>query len=112
MSEDLMKVSEEKRANWEQHLKSWQSSGLTQKDYCIREGLAYSSFNKQRSRVQNKAYPQAPRFIEATPMEPKNSSNTALVLQISLANGARIGVSAQASSEMIEQVLTLTGRAS
>ena len=107
-----MKVSEENRANWEQHLKSWQSSGLTQKAYCIREGLAYSSFNKWRSRVQNKPCPQTPSFIEATPVEPEKSPSNALVLQISLANGSRIGVSAQASSGMIEQVLALTGRVS
>ena len=107
-----MKVSEEKRIYWERHLASWQSSGLTQKDYCIREGLAYSSFNKRHSQTKNKPCLQASSFIEATPVEPEKSVSTALVLQISLANGSRIGVSGQATSKMIEQVLTLAGKAS
>jgi hypothetical protein len=107
-----MKVSSEKRVYWEQHLANWQSSGLTQKNYCIREGLAYGSFKSWRGQLSEKPCPQTPRFIEATCVEPEKSVSTALVLQISLANGSRIGVSGQASSEVIEQVLTLTGRAS
>jgi len=69
------------------------------------------SINKWRSRVQNKPCPQTSSFIEVTPVEPEKSPSNALVLQISLANGSRIGVSAQASSRIIEQVLALTGRA-
>jgi len=107
-----MKISAERRAYWEKHLADWKSSGLTQKDYCSRESLSYGSFKNWRSQLVETACPQTPSFIEATPVEPEKSSSNALVLQISLANGARIGVSAQASSEIIEQVLTLTGRAS
>ena len=106
-----MEISVEKRAYWEKHLNDWKNSGLTQKDYCSRENLTYGSFKNWRSQLIANTRLQAPSFIEATPVEPEKSPSNALVLQISLANGSRIGVSAQASPEMIEQVLTLTGRA-
>jgi hypothetical protein len=107
-----MSVSAEKRVYWEKHLAAWKSSGLTQKDYCSREGLAYGSFKSWRGQLLEKACPQAPRFIEAQPVEPEKSLSNALVLQISLTNGSRIGVTGQASSDVVRQVLELTGRAS
>ena len=107
-----MKVSAERRAYWEKHLNDWKNSGLTQKDYCSRENLTYGSFKNWRSQLIANTRLQAPSFIEATPVEPEKSPSNALVLQISLTNGSRIGVSAQASSRIIEQVLALTGRAS
>ena len=107
-----MKVSAERRAYWEKHLNDWKNSGLTQKNYCSREGLSYGSFKSWRGQLLEQTCSKAPSFIEAQPVEPEKSSHNALVLQISLANGSRIGVSAQASSGIIEQVLVLTGRAS
>jgi hypothetical protein len=107
-----MKVSAEKRTYWEKHLAAWKSSGLTQKNYCSREGLAYGSFKSWRGQLLEKAFPQAPSFIEAQPVKSEKSPSNALVLQISLVNGSRIGVSAQASSKIIEQVLELTGSVS
>ena len=34
--------SEEKRAEWEARVKAWKASGLTQKEYCLREGIGFS----------------------------------------------------------------------
>jgi hypothetical protein len=107
-----MKDAAERRAHWEKQVSKWMQSGLTQKDYCKREGITYGSFKNWRSQLIDKAFLQAPSFVEATPVEPEKSSSNALVLQISLANGSRIGVSAQASSRIVEQVLALTGSAS
>ena len=106
-----MKISAEKRAYWKKHISDWERSGLTQKVYCSREGLTYGSFKSWRSQLLEKTCSQAPSFVEATPIGPEKSSHNALVLQISLANGARIGVSAQASDKIIGHVLTLAGKA-
>tara|TARA_R100001591_G_scaffold106111_1_gene114416 strand:- start:1006 stop:1329 length:324 start_codon:yes stop_codon:yes gene_type:complete len=107
-----MSISAEKRAYWEQHLNTWKNSGLTQKDYCKREGLTYGSFKSWRSQLIDKNDLPAPRFVEATPVESEKPSHNALVLQISLANGSRIGVTGQASSDVVRQVLELTGKIS
>jgi hypothetical protein len=106
-----MKVSAKRRAYWEKNVCDWKQSGLTQKDYCKREGLTYGSFKNWRSQLIDKAFPQTPSFVEASAVEPEKSLSNALVLQISLANGARIGVSAQASDKMIAHVLALAGKA-
>jgi hypothetical protein len=107
-----MRVTAEKQAYWEKHLADWKCSGLTQKDYCKREKLAYGSFKSWRSQLLESRHVQTPNFIEATPEEPEKSSSNALILQISLANGSRIGVNAQTSVEIVKHVLALTGRAS
>lgn len=102
-----MKLSLEKQAYYEKHLSDWKRSGLTQKDYCRQEKIAYGSFKSWRSKLTKKDYIDTPSFIEAKPVVSDNSSNNVLVLQISLENGSRIGVSAQASAEIVEQVLKL-----
>ena len=107
-----MSISAEKRAYWEKHLGDWKSSGLTQKDYCKREGLTYGSFKSWRSQLIEKTDFPAPGFVEAAPVEPEKTSHNALVLQISLANGSRIGVTGQAPSDVVRQVLELTGKPS
>ena len=105
-----MKITSEKRDYYQNHLAACKASGLTQKDYCKQENLAYGTFKSWRSKLE-KACTQPPRFIEASPVEPEKSSSNALVLQISLTNGARIGVCAQASDKMIGHVLALAGKA-
>lgn len=107
-----MSISADKRAYWEKHLDAWKESGLTQKDYCKQKGLTYGSFKNWRSQLIEKSDFPAPRFVEATPVEPEKSLHNALVLQISLANGSRIGVTGQASSDVVRQVLELTGKVS
>lgn len=105
-----MKISESKIAYWEEHLSGWAKSGISQKKYCEREGIAYGSFTTWRSRLNQANSPQVPSFIEAATIESERPLSNALVLQISLANGSRIGISAQASSNLIEQVLIIAGR--
>ena len=34
----------DKRDQWERQIERWQASGLTQKDFCLREGLVYATF--------------------------------------------------------------------
>lgn len=102
-----MRITAEKRAYWESHLAAWKRSGLTQRAYCQRESIAYGSFKNWRSQLLGN--PKSLSFVEATPLETEQPSPHALVLQISLANGSRIGVSGQASSEVIQQALNLAG---
>lgn len=105
-----MKVSTEKHAFWSKHLEAWKSSGLTQEAYCVEAGVTYSSFKRWRSHLREGARTnKVPRFVEAMPVEPERTPNNALILQISLANGARITVSAHASLEIVQQALTLAG---
>ena len=40
-----------KRRQWEEHIDGWQSSGLTQADYCDRNGIKLSTFRYWRKRL-------------------------------------------------------------
>ena len=59
-----------------------------------------------------KADKEPVQFIEALPKKQAQINDTGIILQISLANGARIGVTSKASSKVINQVLNLAGHMS
>ena len=46
---------EDRRLLWEEHMKQWQSSGLTQAQYCRRTELKLSTFYYWRKRLKEKA---------------------------------------------------------
>lgn len=102
-----MKISEQKRAYYEKHLAAWKRSGLTQRAYCQQESIAYGTFKSWGNQLRSASKPL--QFVEATAVEAEPAASHGLVLQISLANGSRIGVSAQASQVVVEQVLKLVG---
>lgn len=47
MASDVVKVR-----YWREHMKGWQASGMSQRGYCQREGLALSSFDHWRRRLK------------------------------------------------------------
>ncbi len=49
-----------KLAYWSEHYRSWQASGLSQRDYCVQAGLSYSSFDHWRRRAREVAGDAAP----------------------------------------------------
>jgi hypothetical protein len=103
-----MNISSDKRSYYEKHVTAWEQSDLTQKEYCIQANIAYGSFKDWRSKLE-KSQVQKPNFVETKAIGSEKASSNTLVLQISLPNGARIGISAQASPSMVEQVLKLIG---
>jgi len=47
----------EKRRYWQDHIERWRSSGMTQKDYCQKNGLKWSTFHYWRRRLQELSAP-------------------------------------------------------
>lgn len=43
---------ESRRVEWEQRVAAWKASGLTQQQYCAREGVGFSSLRYWSARVQ------------------------------------------------------------
>lgn len=41
----------ERRAYWSGHVRQWRSSGLRQKEYCIREGISIERFGSWKRRL-------------------------------------------------------------
>jgi hypothetical protein len=42
----------DKAVYWQQHFKDWQQSGLSQRDYCQKHQLTFSSFGYWRKRLK------------------------------------------------------------
>lgn len=67
-------MAERTRANWEVVLRDWSGSGLSQKKYCEKNGLSYSTFNYHRRKELEKNQP-AKEFVELKlPSTPEEKS--------------------------------------
>jgi hypothetical protein len=47
----------ERQRYWQEHIERWRSSGMTQKDYCRKNGLKWSTFHYWRKRLQELSSP-------------------------------------------------------
>lgn len=48
--------------NWNEHILSWQESGLSQKAYCEKEMLSYNSFQYNLRKYENQSNPKKSKF--------------------------------------------------
>lgn len=78
MAHDSIKLS-----YWTEHYLSWRSSGLSQRSYCQREGLSFSSFDHWRRRAREAAGVIPP----TVPPHPLDKPMTLVPVQLDLADG-------------------------
>jgi hypothetical protein len=82
MSSQSKSSQESKRDYWQHQIKTWERSGLSQKQYCHSRSLALSTFCYWKRRLNNQQ-PATPKFyplaIPASPLEPTESSLMILV---------------------------------
>jgi len=74
------------REEWVAILQRFDSSGLGPREYCRREGLPLSSFQRWRSRVGS---PSSAEFVELTPSSPESMSS-GWELEVTLPNGVQL----------------------
>jgi hypothetical protein len=97
----------ERRRQWGQYISGWKASGLTQSDYCDREGISYDSFKRWRRLLGSDAVMQgsAPRLVpvrvaaspalRSTPTEPRLRTGRAgpsSGAEVRLSNGRAIAL--------------------
>jgi len=76
-----------KRRQWEEHIDRWQSSGLTQADYCDRSGVKLSTFRYWRKRL---ATPDTP--VTLVPVGFSSDGSASSVQGLTLVLGERYKV--------------------
>ena len=54
-----MELDPKKQAYWAKHSRGWKASGLSQRDYCNREELSLSSFDRWRRLIREAAAAKA-----------------------------------------------------
>jgi len=72
---------------WVGILKRFQSSDLTVREFCRREGVSLSSFQRWRSRLRTAA---AAEFVELVPAATSGAPEPGWSLEIALPNGAQL----------------------
>jgi hypothetical protein len=102
----MMGLSAQKRAYYEEHIQAWRHSGLSQEKYCEQANIAYGSFKSWPSKLKQNETVKT-EFVEAKVPEPQD---VGAILQISLPNGVRIGISSPKSNALVEQVLKFVGQ--
>ena len=72
------------KAQWTEILRQFESSGLSSSEFCRREGLASSSFQRWRRRLDRK---RATEFVELLPAAVHSEPPLGWSLDVALPNG-------------------------
>ena len=72
------------KKQWTEISKRFDSSGLSPRDFCQREGLALSSFQRWRRRLGSIA---SAEFVELVPTVPSSTTSSGWSLEVTLPNG-------------------------
>jgi hypothetical protein len=75
------------RSEWTEILRRFESSGLTVREFCSREGLALSSFQRWRSRLGSVGPTE---FVELVPTVAEVAPSADWSLDIALPNGVQL----------------------
>ncbi len=61
-----MSVSKKKqnRERWQGHMDSWKSSGLSQREYCLKNGIKYLTFINWRKQLKKESKNNKPRVVQ------------------------------------------------
>jgi transposase-like protein len=85
MQDDKERVRRTKK-EWTEILRRFDSSGLGPREYCRREGLPQSSFQRWRNRLGSAAPSE---FVELTPSTTERATSS-WELEVSLPNGVQL----------------------
>jgi hypothetical protein len=75
------------KKQWTEIFKRFDSSGLSTRDFCRREGLASSSFQRWRRRLGSVS---SPEFVELVPAAQPDTMPRGWSLDVSLPNGVSL----------------------
>lgn len=76
----------EKRAYWAGHIKAWRLSGLSQTEYCRREGLNRNLLSQWKSKLSSAKRRRKPE-VEFVEVQAPQSSQAAPAIEIAIGPG-------------------------
>jgi hypothetical protein len=94
------------RTEVEQLVASYEASGLTRIEFCVRHGLSLSTFSRHRKRREPQV-PSSPNSLLAVELSPPQASVAAAsgALVVALRGGRRIEVSCGFDAGALEQLV-------
>lgn len=101
-----------KQKHWENHFSFWRESGLTQRQYCLRQGIAISTFSYWIRKLRKEsAEPRPPRFYPLTVKSsstPLNKQGFHTGVRLSLSNGKfKIDLAKEFSESTLKKLITI-----
>lgn len=103
-----MKTQSAHHQIWQEHIKAWEKSGLTQKAYCNERGLKLATFGLWRKRLRASEQGRI-SFIKSSPRVQEEGAPGNVVLQLVLPNGVRLGLNKDINEQLLHQVLHFVG---
>jgi transposase len=102
-----MKTQSQHHQIWQDHIRVWEKSGLSQKAYCNEHGIKLATFGLWRKRLRA---PEQERisFIKTSPRVQEETPRN-VVLQLVLPNGVRLGLNEDINESLLHQVLHFAG---
>ncbi|GAB1431665.1 hypothetical protein MASR2M29_17600 [Spirochaetota bacterium] len=94
------------KEEWKEHIRKQKESLLSQKEYCIKEGLAFPTFSRWKSRLERENANKGKGFIELNAKQ-LNIEPVAWHYSISFPNGCSISLNQQYSEEVLKSLLAL-----
>jgi len=90
---------------WTQHIEVWKSSGLSQRAYCEREGIAVSTLQWWCRRLRGSGHSDAPRFVPVA-VEPISNVRDEPI-EVVLLSGRRLRLSAPRDETELARLVRL-----
>ena len=99
----------EREAYWQQKVKEYIGSGLTQREFCRRQDVSYWSFNSWHRRLT--ATPKETGLVEVTSRALATQTASTEAFEIIISSGLRIRIPEKFNHETLTRIVdTLDGR--
>ena len=107
---------QEKRQIWQNHVKAYSSSNLTQKAYCFQHDISYWSFNSWKRRLKKETvtsqFIEIPRNIKENLGIKQLHSEQLTNFEIILNNGLKIKIPDNFNPIQLKQIIKYAGEIS
>lgn len=103
-------ASIERRKYWTGQVERWKESGLTQKEYCLREKISLERFGAWKRRLEGENKSQTAGFVAVPPKIVSSALFTAPALRLVVDERYRLEIPDSFSPATLEAVLQVLGR--
>ncbi len=90
---------------WKQHIEGWKSSGLSQRRYCEREGIAVSTLQWWCRRLRENGRAETPRFVPVAVPAIADARNEPI--EVMLLSGRRLRLAAPRDETELARLVRL-----
>ena len=94
---------------WRQHIESWQSSGLSQAEYCSQQGINVRTFAARLCDYRKRPVTESAALlvpVQIAPTEPASvAAPTAAAIVFTHAHGHRLELSSSVSADWVAELL-------